>query len=175
MDTPSGVRSGKNPDWFSFWVVVWLGTTGASGVFGLVLLGGVYSPKAALVGLLSAAVCAGPVVGTTAVVAWALWLSRFRVALAAFGGGLTGLVYSYPLVRFFNPLVLLGAIVAGAVGGVVAAEIHRRTIAAPGGEAHVGPSRPWQFSLRDLFVRIAVLAVTLSVWIWLVRSVGFSF
>jgi hypothetical protein len=173
MDTPSGDRSGRRLEWVNFWYAVWLGTIVAGGVFGAVLMGGIKPPAGALIGLvtgvISAALFGIPVIGTTAVVAWALWLSRFRIPVAATGGGLTFFVAMWSASEY-RPLVLLGAIATGAVGGVVAAEIHRRKIALPGGQASVGPSRPWQFSLRDLFVRIAVLAATLSVWIWLIRS-----
>jgi hypothetical protein len=157
-----------------FWSAVWLGTTLAGPIIALVVCRGHVSFEGlvhgVIVGASCAALAAAPGVGTAAMVCWSFWMWRFRLLWAVIGGAVSGVLMGCVFVPAIPPahMVFLWAGVAGAVGGGVAGMIHDKLYATAGAPEEVSGGT-WQFSLRDLFLRIAVLAVTLSVWIGIIR------
>ncbi len=179
-DMPSAADySGKSMhpllDTFGFWCFVWLGTTAAGGLFGLLV--GCFAVSMAvcilgiLVGCIVAGVCAVPVVVTVAVLTWAMWLSRFRVLVAGLVGGLTGLIatgfMSSPGVSLFGA----GAGLLGMFGGSFGGRWYNKKISRLGQTSSNSNLQPWQCTLRDLFARMTVLAMLISAWTWTVKSI----
>lgn len=143
----------------TFWLATWLGTVGAGGVFGGVVEGPLGVPP----GFVFAGLFAVPVVVVAAILTWCFWLSRYRVVMAALAGAATGVASSIALnsdglVDLPVPLAgLLGAVGGGAVGG-----LHWwRSRAFVSGRESDGYSA-WQFTMREMFLRITVFSVVLA-------------
>ena len=152
-----------------FCALVWLGTAAAGGVFGLVAdgcAGLVAGPSLAGLGAVL-------ILPTVVIVSWPLCLSRFRAAVGGVAGSATGIVavmaVSDPLLiiylSFGWSIVLAGLI--GAAGGAAAAVWHRSLTRSK--ETSIDLRR-WQFTLRSLLVRVAVIAALLGAWKCLLTS-----
>ncbi len=156
----------------SFWWAAYVGTIMAGGVFGA-LLAMVEGPGAALLGLIPGFVFAGmvaiPIHLTVVIMTWALWMSRIRVVSAGIAGGITGVVATQLIPDGSMDRYVLGAGVIGAMGasaaGAWADRVSRDRTKTPSG------NRVWQFTLRDLFLRVTVIAMLLAAWTWAVRSI----
>lgn len=178
LRTPYGLA-----DSLEFWFLVWFGTSFAGGIFGVlvagyaVLLGGQAIGGSAdvfflgmllglIYGFVLAGVCSIPILSTTAVLTWAVWISRFRIVSAAIGGGITGITATllFDSLQLTLPILLAGAL--GAAGAGLAGRIHDTKMAL---RLKVVEHRAWQFTLRDLFLRMTVLATTLALWLCLLR------
>ena len=161
----------------NFWLWVWLGTTTAGGVFVLLLCGRVDPFEGAVIGLMAGTVYAGVwaalIVGALGGLTWAAWITRFRIALALVGGEMTGIAAVLYLLYLSTPspgrlsLVAIAGMI-GAAGGGLAAMIHDMKIAPRTKHSSPDSRIVWQFTRRDLFVRMAVLAMMLAVWIWII-------
>lgn len=175
-----GTPTRRHPllDGLGFWCFVGLGTAAAGGLFGFLL--GCLSRTAigAIVGLIIgcifAGACAVPVVVTVAVLVWAMWLSRFRLLVGGFAGGLTGLVATGFLSSLEVSLFVAGAGLLGMLGGSLGGLLYSKKIRFPERASSISNLQPWQFTLRDLFARMTVLAMLISAWTWAVKSVHHS-
>ncbi len=155
----------------NFWVMVWLGTSAAGGLFGLLL--GCF--PGLLFGIIFAAMLGVPVVATVAIVSWALWLSRYRLLIAGLAGAATGVVATLMLdpgsILGGTSMILLGS--AGLLGGLGAAAgggwYYFRTDSGKMVQA-VDRAAVFRFSLRDLFIHITVVAALLGVWVLVVKG-----
>ena len=175
-----------------FWVMVWLGTLAAGGLFGLLLGCGWLGALAAggpldlllgcflglLFGIIFAAISGAPVVATAAIVSWALWLSRYRLLIAGLAGTVTGvlatlMVGSGPI--FFRGTPMLLPALAGLIGGLGAVAgggwYYFRTVPGKVVQA-IDRAAVFRFSLRDLFIHMTVVAALLGVWVLVVTQQG---
>ena len=161
----------------AFWCYAWLGTAVAGGCFGL--YGHLWGKWLGLFfGFMFAGIAAFPILLTIAIATWGLWLSRFRLFMAALAGGMTGVAsmkfVEMPSLNFSDMTWIFGRInlweLAAAFCGAVACPLFgylfcRGLIPR---DKNGGDSRkPWQFTLRDLFVHFTILAVAISLWTWL--------
>lgn len=157
-----------------FWIFAWLGTVAAGGLFGLAYT--CYSSRDAVFGLMGG--CIRPVVFgvpvhfTVAVLMWVFWLSRFRIILAGFAGFLTCvsilLIDSRTNDAFLVQTVLSG--LTGMLGSAFAAACYWSLGKYSSEVQHIA-TRRWQFTLRDLFLRVTVVSVLLAVWLALIDFV----
>jgi len=146
-----------------FSAVVWLGTATAGGVFGLVAGGA----AGLLAGPIIAGVIAVPILATVVMVSWPLSLSRFRTAVGGIAGSATGVVsviaysdeLSHIYLSFGWSIVLAGLI--GGAGGAAAAAWHGWLTRSKETAFDV---RRWQFTLRSLLVRVAIIAALMGAW-----------
>ncbi len=145
-----------------FWLVVWLGTTVAGGLFGLWTDG--------FAGLISGVLLAGilAMVGQAAAAffAWFFWLFRFQMAMAILVGSATGVIATASVFRHLArfresniPLTLVFAGILGALGAGLAGFWYRGVLADHGycletlGGRYRGP-----ITRRDVWIRLAILA-----------------
>ncbi len=157
-----------------FWLAALGGTIAAGGVFGawVGFFGGVPGPMlftGLFMGALIAGVVAIPIHLTVAIMTWMLWMSRFRVISAGLAGGTTGVVATQFLSGGSVSGAVLWAGVIGAMGGAAAG-----AWANPVGRnlTKTASGNPvWQFTLRDLFLRMTVFAMLVAAWTWAIRSV----
>jgi hypothetical protein len=140
----------------AFWFWAWLGTVFAGGVFGVLLAG----PLGFFLGCLVASIAGTPIVVFAAVLAWCLWLTRYRITFAVIAGATTGVLTSLPVIGYFDIFVPVAGILGG-LGGGIGGGLHwfRSKSDATSDEK---PDRPWQFSMRDMFVHITVLSIVLA-------------
>ena len=150
-----------------FWLTVWFGLALVAGAVGL-WFGGLL---AFLIGYLLVSVTSVPVLALAGAITWFFWLTRFRVLIATAAGGATGLFTSFLLSRYLTlsatmaavlslpatPVVILGAI-AGLLGGA----FHCYWTMSESDEADAEHGTVWQFSIRDMFVRISIIALAMA-------------
>jgi hypothetical protein len=150
-----------------FWIGACLGTTLAGGVFGF-FLGGI---AGYFVGTILAALYSIPLQFSAAVLSWALWLTRFRIGLAALAGGLTGVsatVLTLPT-SMYGSLATLSAYagVAGVLGalgaGTFTSWMTFKTYVGRELQA-AAKARKWQFSLGSLLTHYTVVCMLLAFW-----------
>lgn len=140
----------------AFWLSAWLGTVLAEGIWGLWLAG----PTGFARGCWFAGIIAIPVFAVVAVLTWCLWLSKYRILAAFVAGGATGGVLGgAALSRSWMSFAIPG--VAGALGGVLGGGLHWLGTSARMPETET-KRNAWQFSMRDLFLRLTVLALLLA-------------
>lgn len=162
-----------------FWIAAWLGTVAAGSTFGglivgfALLAGGpggngsgwVYFFGIALFfGAVYAGLVAIPIHVTIAILTWAFWLNRFRLATAAIAGALTGVVATMSVFPFPNNE---SAVIAGSLGTIGAAVVGSRHIKRQANQRPTvvtSKKTVWQFTIRDLLVRMTLLAMLLSAW-----------
>lgn len=165
-----------------FWCYAWLGIALAGGCFGF-FLGFMGSGVQGLAfGFFFSGIAAFPVLVTVAVATWALWLSRFRLIAAAIAGAMALFAsvkfVEMPGLEFKDFTWIFGrlngleiaAMVSGAGGSSLFGFLFCRGLT-PDGKKGVDSPKPWQFSLRDLFVHFTILALLISLWTWLFTSV----
>jgi hypothetical protein len=167
--TPVGCGRSPAPDQIApaglvFWGSVWLGTTLAGGLFGLLLDG--WAGLAA--GLIIAGVVALPVHVTCSTVTWCLRLTRIRAVMATFSGGATGVLATCLLGRGQFTAELVIAAACGGFGSGAAGFLHHLWVRRQGRGAEVSPSPP--VTGRDLLLRLAVLAFVIATWLGIVAS-----
>ena len=98
-------------------ILSWLGILGAGGLYGIII-GGNEPIFSFIAGIIVAAVVSVPVIGSIAVLAWALWLSRFQFALTTLAGACTGIASSALIAPQIYPDAAIPLIiVAGCLGG----------------------------------------------------------
>ena len=162
----------------AFWCYAWLGTAVAGGCFGLFVgfLG--HGLQGLFFGFMFAAIAAFPILVTVAIATWGLWLSRFRSITAAIAGAMTGFAavkfVEMPGLNFSDLTWIFGrlnsieiaALLCGAIGSPLFGYLFCRGLI-PGGKNGGDFRKPWQFTLRDLFVHFTILAVLISLWTWL--------
>lgn len=153
------------------WLLAWLGTIAAGGVFG-VLEGGV---AGLVVGPILAGLVGIPIYITIAITTCLMWLSRFSVAMAGIAGALSGAAATMLIWESYLPLSLYASIVLasilGGLGGALGSGLYRaRYLRRREGHGLPTDSR-WRFSLRDLFVRVTIIAGLICAWTWLCSSI----
>lgn len=157
----------------TFWTLAWVGTTIAGGVFGLVF--------GCVVGLIIGSMIAGiyaiPIHATVAILTWAFWLARFRVLTAAFAGGVTGVLTTWLIfdAGIFGSELWITATLAALCGSFGTGTVCYWHWKATKSEAKIVDGlddSPWQFGLKDLFIRFTVVACLLAGWIWLIALVN---
>ena len=143
-----------------YWFVVFVGTAVAGALFGL-LDSGLVGLRA---GFWFALFVAIPVIPTVALSAWALLLSRYRIAVAGTAGAATGalavvvLLGDATVLRLQFPQAVLLAAAIGALGAGCAARLLCLSDTETGRVLRHDAQRfAPQFTLRSLFVRILVL------------------
>ncbi|NQT39667.1 MAG: hypothetical protein HQ581_19370 [Planctomycetes bacterium] len=117
-----------------------------------------------------------PVNMAVVIIGWTTWTSRYRVALAGLAGGLTCLLPIWS--AFFvmhqlpvaNLLVLAIPTGTGILGGVAGAIVYQKGNRSQRQCRRVDDKGVWQFTLRDMFLRMTVLAILLSASAWYVRG-----
>ena len=153
------------------WVFSWLGTVAAGGIFGTLIVG--------VGGLVFGAIFAGvvgvPIHISMATVTWILWLPRFSTIMAGIAGALTGIAATLLIWDASFPLSLYAAMglaaLLGGLGGVLGGGLYHAKFACRAQVRRLHAKSRWQFSLRDLLVRVTVLAVLLSGWTWLISAI----
>jgi hypothetical protein len=163
-DLPSAPGS---TDLVPFWLVTWIGVALAGSEFGMIVglsegdLGAAFAGFFA--GMIVAGVFAVPVVITVATLSWALWLSRFALAVATLSGACTGFISSSLLFSgapaYFS-LIALATCIGGLVTGLIALPYWKKS----GHTQHYVTDHIWQYSLRDLFFRFTVLTLMVAIW-----------
>jgi len=160
-----------DPSGTTFWLSAWFGTALAGGVFGAVEAG----VLGCVAGVLYAGVAAAPVQATFAAATWILSLSPIRVLVAGVAGATTGVVATAVTFdstlfgfQYEKSLVLAGAI--GGVGGALPSGLYQRWSRQFGSASRKQDGAATQFSLRELFWRIAVAAVLLAFWTWMIAE-----
>jgi len=147
-----------------FWIVAWLATAVAGGVFGLIEgldLGLIAGP-------FIAAFFAIPIIISAAIVTWALWLSRFGPLMAGIAGALTGLISTSLVVGSDSTgSLVLAACIGGLVPLSATWQFCPRTSES---QYERTRARRWQYSLRDLFLRFAVIAAVIAAWALAIRT-----
>lgn len=158
--------------WFVFWGHVWLGATLAGGALGTLLgvFGMLFEPTLVLLGpIIGCAVAGGIgllVVPTVGSICWMFWLQRRPLVLAGITGGLVGLFSSGGGAIVASPLGALGSYLAVRrflktdTGKTIVAHEERRLR---------GEAVRFHYSISDLFLRMTVVAVLISVWGLLIR------
>ena len=155
-------------NWAMFWFVTWLGTTASGALFGgfLGLFGILQHPAIPLLGLFYGAIWAG-VTGLfvfvhLTVICWMFWWLGRPLVIAAVAGMLTGAICGLIIFSLVTaPLGAVGAYLAGkrflksATGANFLATIERFQ------DRSLGPLR---FTMKDMFLRVTVLAVFLAGW-----------
>jgi hypothetical protein len=181
--TQNAFGSGKS----GFWLFVWLGTSLAGALFGLllglasteigiaaVIFGTVFFAAilGLIVGFFYAGIVAGPVVLLTVTAYWAVGTRRWRTFLAIFVGGATGTLSTLPMATSEDPLfplashgiaIMLAALL-GSAGAWIAAVAWekgawqiRRTIGEPVVEAEV--------PVTNRVFRVGVLVIVVAIFI----------
>ena len=162
-----------------FWLEAWLGTTTAGGIFGILTGGAVGLSDGVLVngvaGLFLGAILAGvvgaPIHFTMAVMTWVLWLSRFSAAMSGIAGAMTGIVAASVVFGWQSYLPVALAALSGGLGGALGGGLYRAKFARRP-DVHDAQAAPrWQFSIRELLLRFAVLAALISGWNWFYVSI----
>ena len=148
--------------WSGYWCCAWIGTTIAGGIFGLILgiFTGATGGDGPMAGLLFGLCWAGGiglvVISHIAIAFWMLWFNRSDPGFAgAFAGGLVGAICGIIFIPITAPM--------GWVGAYCACKSYTRTRL--GQLVTTTDTEPWQFSMRDLFLRITVVAMLLAFWI----------
>lgn len=147
------------PTIWRLWVLAWLCTALAGGVFGLVPAGvlGFY------IGLAIASAVAIPVMTSFAIITWALWLSRYVLITVGLAGACTG----YLAVSWLGGDTGLPAIAAALFGGAfsfIGSAIYLRGNNWSTSQSADRTEPVWQFSLRDLFLRFTAVSILIAVW-----------
>jgi len=173
-------QNDSNPKKSGFWRFVWLGTSLAGGLFGLLLvLTGFANGRlenvifgailGLIVGFLYAGIVAAPVVLVMATASWAIGTRRWRAFLAIIAGGATGALSTLPIATsedsYFpmagNGIVIVLAAILGSAGAWIAAVAWARGAGLTAhtiGE-HVGGAKA---PVTNRFFRIGVLVVVLA-------------
>ncbi len=154
-----------------FWLLAWLGTIVAGGVFG-VLVGGV---AGLVVGPILAGYVGIPIFMTIATTTSLMWLSRLSVAMAGIAGALSGAAATVLTWEPYLPFSLYASItlasMLGGLGGALGGGLYRaRYVRRRNGPASPTDSR-WRFSLQDLFVRVTIIAGLICAWTWICTSI----
>jgi hypothetical protein len=166
-----------------FWLFVWLGTSLAGTLFGLLLgltgfanegfgaaiFGAVLG---LIVGFFYAGIVAGPVVLLTATAYWALGTRRWRVFLAIIAGGATGTLSSLPITNadeILFPLAATGvavilAALLGSVGAWIAAVAWTRRV---GQMRHTTGERVGdaEMPITNRYFRVGVLIIVVAIFV----------
>ena len=156
-------RPGRaEPDWF--WTVVFVGTMGSAGLYGLIQ-GGI---AGAIVGPFLALLVGVPVFISTAIVAWAFWLTRYRLAFAVLAGALTGLLCTIwadaTLFTLSYEASLALAPFLGGTGAGLAGLLFGRNADAGRRLTADSTTPSCTLSLRQTFVHFAALTVVIAFW-----------
>jgi len=159
-----------------FWLSVWGGMIAAGGVVGFLVACGiaglVHALHGSFIGMLLASVVGVFTIVNVEIVTWCFWLSRFRIAMGCLAGGLTGIMILLPIVEGepFNAswswLALAG--VLGIGGGLAGYWYHSRAKAL--GRQQTRQHR-WRFTLRDLFIRVTVIAALLAAYVFVINLI----
>ena len=157
----------------SFWMSAWFGTIMAGGLFGFGVGVRVGEMEFAFYGLITGCLIAGllgaPIQSLAAFFVWFFWLSRFRIAVASFAGLITGVIATLaseniPVIASAGLLGMFGSGLAGARYWRLSRD------AKDANSAEQAAQGPWQFTLRDLFLRITVVSVLLAAGLALIRA-----
>ncbi|NQT14303.1 MAG: hypothetical protein HQ582_16220 [Planctomycetes bacterium] len=153
-----------------FWLFVWMGTAIAGCASGYE-----QSYSDPMFAFVRAAIFGAPIHVAVVVMGWAMWISRHRVVLAGLAGGLTGFLGTWLFSGESSLLVLLMAPTLplatgmGALGGALGGIVHQKRSGSRRFRRRVADNGVWQFTLRDLFLRMTVLAILLSASTWCAR------
>ena len=154
-----------------FWLLAWLGTMAAGGVYGA-LEGGV---AGLVVGAILAGIFGIPIGITMAATTWLLWLSRFCVAMSAIAGALTGaaatVVTWESYLRFPLYVSILLASIIGGLGSALGSGLYRARYTRWSVGHRLLTDSCWRFSLRDLLMRVTIVAAPIGAWAWLGTSI----
>jgi len=149
--------------WSGYWFCAWIGTTIAGGVFGLLL--GFFAnadrmSESLIAGLLFGLVWSGfvgaVVIPHIAIAVWMFWFNRSDPGYSgAFAGGLVGAICGIIFLPITTPM--------GWVGAFYACRLYTGTEF--GQRVRNNDFEPWRFSMRDLFLRMTVIAILLGFWV----------
>ncbi len=172
----------RHQETFLFWYSVLLGTAAAGGVFGFLFgcssgsLGNGFLGLG--VGFVFASILGVFAIANMLVVAWCFWSFRFPAVLGGLTGGLAGFLASViadlpeftgePLAASWKWLALAGLL--GAVGGGLAGGWYDSRAKSQGLHPVFRQHR-WRFTLRDLFIRIAVISALLAAYVFAVNLI----
>ena len=160
-----------------FWLSVWGGMIAAGGVFGFLVACGiaglVHALHGSFIGMMLVSVVGMFTIVNVEIVTWCFWLSRFRIAMGCLAGGLTGVIISLPIVEgepfnaSWNWLALSG--VLGTLGGGLAGCWYHSRAKALGRQQ--SRHHRWRFTLRDLFIRVTVIAALLAAYVFVINLI----
>jgi hypothetical protein len=155
----------RNSDVDLDWIKsAWVGTTVIGSIFGAfsgaigigsvtfkwyvgLMVGGV-------VGLFIAGVVGAFVIPGVAATLWVVfWSDRHNLVGRSVGGALTGLISA----GFSWPICIVTAI-AGGIGAVLPVFVSQN-------DSSLAPKKPLQFTVRDVLLRILVIAILSAVWV----------